>query len=74
MNDDFIKELEGLLNRYSIDNECSTPDFILARSICGFLVNYRETLRTNMKWHGWPSLSERLGLDKPLEAEPKGEK
>lgn len=52
MNTQFTKELEGLLNRHSIDNECQTPDFILADAVAGFLCNYRDTVVRRENWHG----------------------
>ena len=39
--DDFQKEIERLINRYSLDNDLHTPDFIIAE----YLVSCLETLR-----------------------------
>lgn len=36
----FTKELCILLNRYSIDNKCNTPDFILADLVVDWLDSY----------------------------------
>lgn len=36
----FKKELEQLLNKYSIDNDVDTPDYILASYIYGCLREY----------------------------------
>ena len=45
-NDQFVKELESLLNKYSIDNECETPDYILAEYLYDVLQSYQNALRS----------------------------
>lgn len=39
----FERELQSLLNRYSIDAACGTPDFILVEYICSNLEALRRT-------------------------------
>lgn len=52
MNVEFQKELEQLINKHSIDNECQTPDFILAESVCGYLCVFRDGVKRRETWHG----------------------
>jgi hypothetical protein len=57
--DEFRKELTGLINKHSLDNDCGTPDFILAI----FLTNIMASLEVAMKsrdggledWFGRPA-------------------
>lgn len=39
----FKKDLERLVNRYSLENESETPDFILAEYLVFCLENYNKT-------------------------------
>lgn len=48
----FLKELEVLLNRYSIDNDLNTPDFILADYIMMCLTNFKITTIDRDTWFG----------------------
>lgn len=41
---EFRKELERLLNRHSIDNECRTHDFVLAYFVVDCLKAYADAL------------------------------
>lgn len=50
--ENFEKELENLINRYSIENASNTPDFILARYMAGCLSNFNETVRRREVWYG----------------------
>jgi hypothetical protein len=70
MNETFLRELTSLLNRYSIDNECDTPDFILAEYLKNCLDTYRVAIHANMGWSGWPNLSTRLGIGQTLKEKP----
>jgi len=44
-------DLSTVMNRYSIDNDLNTPDFILAKYICTCLKAYRTTKNLNEAWH-----------------------
>ncbi len=59
---EFQKELEHLLNKYCWDNRTNIPDYILAQSAVGFLLNLELTMGATMAWHRWPDLSTKLGL------------
>lgn len=47
---EFKKELTSLINRYSVDNYCQTPDFILADSVVRHLIAVAETVRDRETW------------------------
>lgn len=48
----FEKELEHVINRYSIENESNTPDFILAQYIRGCLSAFAMATQQRETWHG----------------------
>jgi hypothetical protein len=48
----FKKELEQLLNKYSIDNDTNTPDFILADYLTGCIKVYNKTTVKRDDWSG----------------------
>lgn len=48
----FKKELESLINRYSIENDSDTPDFILANYLTMCLENYNTTIQSRETWYG----------------------
>lgn len=50
MDNEFVKELCTLLNRKGIDNELSTPDYVLTSFLCTILDNYK-LLITERKKH-----------------------
>lgn len=47
----FMKELEQLINKYSVENESNTPDFILAHYIWGCLENFGFIMKDRDKWY-----------------------
>jgi hypothetical protein len=48
----FIKELEALINKHSVENESDTPDWILAKYIAGCLNTWNETVAARDRWWG----------------------
>ena len=54
MGDEFRIELERLLNRWSKENESSTPDFILANYLINSLAAYDSAVREREIWYGRP--------------------
>jgi len=48
----FEKELESLLNKYSVENDSNTPDFILAGYITACLSTWDIYTRARDKWYG----------------------
>lgn len=52
INEEFKKELASLINRYSIENDSNTPDFILADYVVECLNSFANTSKTREKWYG----------------------
>jgi hypothetical protein len=48
----FQDGLAKLLNRYSVENESNTPDFILAEFLRGCLTTFAEATKKREKWYG----------------------
>lgn len=48
--DDFRKELEMLINRYSKENGSDTPDFILAQFLEDSLKAFDKAVSTRTEW------------------------
>ena len=48
----FKKELELLINKYSIEHFCDMPDFLMADMICGFIGIVGARIKKNLDWHG----------------------
>ena len=49
----FRRELESLINKYSLENESDTPDFILADFLSGCLTLFDDVVVERDRWHGW---------------------
>ena len=49
---DFQKELEGLINKYSKENESNTPDFILAKYLAHSLKAFHTAIKDRDEWYG----------------------
>lgn len=52
MRPTFKEELEKLINRYSIENESDTPDFILADLVRNILNIFAHAVKSREKWYG----------------------
>ena len=48
----FKKELKMLINKYSIENLCDVPDFILADMVFAFMKTQGEQIKRTLTWHG----------------------
>ena len=53
MTTEFKKELEQLLNSYSVDNACNTPDFILAQMLINNIEVYKAAVMSRDLHIGW---------------------
>jgi hypothetical protein len=51
--DEFKKEVESLINKYSKENGSNTPDYILAEYLTGCLENWNKCVMTRSKWYGY---------------------
>ena len=49
---EFEKELQELLNRYSKENESQTPDYILAHYIKYSLKAFNQAVNLREEWYG----------------------
>lgn len=63
-NNNFIEELQNLLNRHSIENESDTPDWILAEYIKKILEAWNSSVLQRDKWYGH-TLSSDFQFRKP---------
>lgn len=70
MNGTFRKDLERLINSYSIDAMCETPDFILADCLCAQLSLWKVHVSERDKWFGNKTLAEKLNSDESLSDQP----
>lgn len=52
MHDDFLTELEHLINKHSMESGSNTPDFILARFLKGVLVDFNVAVMGRDGWYG----------------------
>ena len=39
-----LKEIEGLINKYSLDNESNTPDYVFASFLMKIITAYLEAM------------------------------
>jgi hypothetical protein len=63
----FKEDLEKLLNKYSKESGCDTPDFILAEYLEGCLINFDNVVNKRALWYGEkPEQSTDKVLHKPL--------
>ena len=52
MYEEFEKELQALLNKYSMENPSNTPDFILAAYLSNCLRAFNLAHEETAKWTG----------------------
>lgn len=59
MNDimQFQKDLEKLINKYSIENICDIPDFLLAKIIVNVIIAIGPDIKAVLDWHRCDSIS-----------------
>ena len=57
---EFEKELESLINKHSIENECDIPDFLLASMICNYIRYVASITKEVLDWHGCNSVCHPL--------------
>ena len=46
------KDLAGVINHYSLENDSNTPDLILAEYLYDCLKNFAKTSMAREKWYG----------------------
>jgi len=64
----FVKELEELINRHSMENGSNTPDFILASYLRNCLENFNLCVNSRERWYDKNGkVFENTLLETPLE-------
>lgn len=48
---EFQKELEQLINRFSMENASNTPDYILAHYLMGCLTAFNTAMGDRSRWY-----------------------
>jgi hypothetical protein len=48
-----LKELTEVINGNSMENDCDTPDYILAEMMYGLYENYCKTVKSRDRWFGF---------------------
>lgn len=61
----FEDELSELINKYSLERESNTPDFILAQYLCSCLQTFNTAVQQRETWCGRARLSESQGEEAP---------
>ena len=56
----FVVALERLINRYSMESQSDTPDFILAEFILGCLATFANTAKKRDEWYGFTPFEDVL--------------
>jgi len=52
LKDEFRKDLIYIINKYSLENDSDSPDWLLAQYIISCLGNFDSTVRGREIWHG----------------------
>lgn len=52
MIEDIKRELAELINKYNLENESNTPDYIIAEYLYNCLENYNLITKLKDKWYG----------------------
>lgn len=68
----FEKDLEGLINKHSIENGSNTPDFLLARFLVQCLDSWNASIAAREKWYGRTQLPQEPPASTPKTADPDG--
>ena len=62
MKEEFLKELETLINKFSLENKTNTPDFILAQYLKTCLDAYEMAIVRRIKWEGIDEKNNSLSM------------
>jgi hypothetical protein len=52
MSNDFVKELEHVINKHCQENNSNTPDYILAEFLSNCLIAWDNAVRQRETWYG----------------------
>jgi hypothetical protein len=50
--EEVVRDLAGVINKYSLENDNNTPDFILAEYLLGCLDNFTRASVNREEWYG----------------------
>ena len=64
MNKEFKKDIERLINKHRVENDCDMPDFILAEMICNMIESFGKSMKKNLDWHGCDSVCHPKNINK----------
>jgi len=53
----FKSGLCSLINKFSVENECDVPDFILTDMICDMINSVGKHTKRALDWHGCDSVT-----------------
>lgn len=56
--EEFKKELETLINKYSMENDSNTPDYILASYLVGCLKSYNHAIYLRDRWFNFKTFNK----------------
>lgn len=68
----FEKDLEGLINKHSIENGSNTPDFLLARFLMQCLDSWNASIAAREKWYGRTQSPQEHPASTSKTADPDG--
>lgn len=68
-HDAFEKDLTQLINKYSLENCCDTPDFVIASMLVGFFDAYCANISRRDKWFGFDPFNRCEGCENCKEPE-----
>ncbi len=57
------KEFAAIINKYSLENDSNTPDFILARCLVDSLINFQLTIAERSAWYNPNGANTRQSFD-----------
>ena len=52
MNKEFRSEIQAVINRFSMENDSHTPDFILAEYLTDCLAAFDKATNNRSRWYG----------------------
>jgi len=62
--EEFENALTVLINKYSMENLCDTPDYILAQFLVTCLQNYSHAVNRRDNWYGFKPFDSKI-INKP---------
>lgn len=60
------REIQDALNRYSAENGCNTPDFILSEYLLGCLAVFDSAVNQRERWYGRQRADQKWGPNRDV--------